>query len=152
MSEKWKKRAHKAFIIAFWLSWAIWLIYQEIRYEYPNYTVIPFDRDIFDRNFTSFIAAFLIALIPCSFVSLIQNRDSVIRLLFKIPVYAFYLSVVAMAVVFIILLPFYLCGNTSKIGVGLLAVVPFVSVLFVAWALIMLFMLLRDRILSRRRN
>jgi len=30
MSEKWKKRAHRAFIIAFWLSWVIWFIYLEV--------------------------------------------------------------------------------------------------------------------------
>jgi len=113
----------------------------------------------FAVNLVSFISAFLIAFIPCSFISLIQNRGSFKRLLFKIPVYAFYLSLAAMAATFIISLPLYINMNLCKIDelIGMLCifsagVVPFVSILLVTWAIIMLLMLLRDRILRWRRN
>jgi len=113
----------------------------------------------FITNLTSFITAFLIALIPCSFVSFIQNRDSIKRLLFKIPVYAFYLSIAAMAVTFVISLPLYIKKSLCKIDelIGMLCifsvgVVPFVSIMLTTWAIIMLFMLLRDRIRSWRGN
>jgi riboflavin transporter FmnP len=100
----------------------------------------------------------LIALIPCSFASFIKNRGSVKRILFKIPVYALYFSVVVMAVVFIMSLPPYVNFGLCKIDmvstlcVISIGVVPFGFIWLATWALIMLFMLLRDRILSRRRN
>jgi len=110
-------------------------------------------------NLAVFIAAFLIALIPCSFASFIKNIGSVKRILLKIPVYAFYSSVVAMAVAFIALLLLYfnmkLCIINELIAtlcIFSVGVTPFFPILFATWAIIMLFMLLRDRILSWRRN
>jgi hypothetical protein len=123
MREKWKKMVRKAFMISFWLSWVI------------------SDPEL--DNFIYFIVAFLIALIPSSSISLIKNRGSIIRLLFKIPVYAFYLSIVPLAVTFIATL-INICTFSG--------VVPFVFALIAMWALIMLLMLLWDRILGRRGN
>jgi len=113
----------------------------------------------FVTNLTAFISVFLIALIPCSFISLIQNRGSVKNLLLKIPIYAFYLSIAAMAAAFIISLPLYINMNLCKIDelIGLLCiisvgVVPFGLILLATWALIMLFMLLWDRVRRWRGN
>jgi hypothetical protein len=110
-------------------------------------------------NLAVFVAAFLIALIPCSFASFVKNRGSVKRILSKIPVYAFYFSVAAMAVTFITSLTLYLNMKLCAIGeliamlcIFSVGVVPFGFILLATWILIMLFMLLRDRILSRRGN
>jgi hypothetical protein len=135
MSEKWEKRARRILAVSFWLSWVISAgVLSETR-----------ESDLF-INFMYFILIFLIALIPCSFVSLIRNKGSVRRLLFKIPIYAFYLSIVVLVVIFIISLPFYISKDTSSVTIS------FALIWLATWALIMLFMLLRDRIRSWRGN
>jgi hypothetical protein len=103
--------------------------------------------------FVTFAVTFLIALIPCSFISFIKNKGS----LKKIPLYAFYSSVGIILAVFIISLPLYINMNFCKIDeiIGILCilsagVVPFVFIVLAIWVSIMLFMLIRNRILNGR--
>jgi len=90
----------------------------------------------------TFIVAYLMALIPCSFKKPLR----------KIFVYAFYLANAIMAAIFIISLPLHidmsLCGMGEFIALLCLlstGVFPFVLILLSVWAAIMLSWLLRDR-------
>jgi len=119
MSKKLKEIAPKAFIAAICLSLAIT---EEL---YPRVYTFAF-----------FLFVFLIMLILSFLISFIKNRGLSVKLLLKIPVYAFYLSGIAM------------CAS-CPILTGL---VPFVLILLAAWVPATLLCLLADRIWDRCRD